>query len=93
MRLTRAKNEWTGITLCLETENVEDAIVKDVKAGAVAVWEIEDGEGACRGGHVRKVKDCRRIYSFEILQSLRGKQIASIACILPVFFFFFFFIF
>ncbi|KAE8054988.1 hypothetical protein FH972_011865 [Carpinus fangiana] len=54
---TPAKIEWTGITLCLETENVEAAIAKAVKAGAVAVGEIEDGEGACWGGRVRKIGD------------------------------------
>jgi uncharacterized glyoxalase superfamily protein PhnB len=54
---TLAKTEGTGVTLCLETESVEAAITKAVNAGAVAVGEIEEGEGACCGGRVGKVKD------------------------------------
>ncbi|XP_040993118.1 uncharacterized protein At5g48480 [Juglans microcarpa x Juglans regia] len=52
-----AKAEGAGIVLCLETEDVNAAIVKAVSAGAVAVGEIEEGDGVCGGGRVGKVKD------------------------------------
>ncbi|GAB4841509.1 hypothetical protein Ancab_022225 [Ancistrocladus abbreviatus] len=42
---------------CLETENVEAAIDKAVAAGAVAEGDVTEGEGACCGGRVGKVKD------------------------------------
>ncbi|XWS47151.1 hypothetical protein CRYUN_Cryun14cG0128700 [Craigia yunnanensis] len=51
------KNEGTGCVLCLETEDVEAAITKAVGAGAVAEGEITEGDGACYGGRVGKVKD------------------------------------
>lgn len=41
---------------CLETEDVEAAVAKAVAAGAVSE-EISEGEGACCGGRVGKVKD------------------------------------
>lgn len=43
--------------LCLETEDVEAAIAAAVNAGAVKEGEIVEGEGACCGGRVGKVKD------------------------------------
>lgn len=46
-----------GCVLCLETEDVEAAIVKAVNAGAVKEGEIIEGEGACLSGLVGKVKD------------------------------------
>lgn len=46
-----------GVVLCLETEDVEAAIDKAVNAGAVADGEVIEGEGACCGGRVGKVKD------------------------------------
>lgn len=47
-----------GIVLCLETENVEAAIAKAVSAGGVSEGEIADeGENACCGERVGKVKD------------------------------------
>lgn len=55
--LNRAKTEGAGIVLCLEIEDVNAAIVKAVSAGAVAVGEIEEGDGVCGGGRVGKVKD------------------------------------
>ncbi|KAJ9176664.1 hypothetical protein P3X46_011950 [Hevea brasiliensis] len=52
------KTGGTGITVCLETEDVEAAISKAVAAGAVAEGEILEGDGACCGaGRVGKVKD------------------------------------
>ncbi|XWS76004.1 hypothetical protein CRYUN_Cryun01aG0140300 [Craigia yunnanensis] len=54
---TPVKTEGTGCVLCLETEDVEAAIEKAVSAGAVAEGEITDGDGACCGGRVGKVKD------------------------------------
>lgn len=48
----------TGISLCLETEDIETAISKAVSAGAVAEGEIVEGDGAYYGGgRVGKVKD------------------------------------
>lgn len=43
--------------LCLETQDVDAAVAKAVSAGAVAEGEIVDGDGACCGGRVGKVKD------------------------------------
>ena len=56
-QLSRVKIEGTGCVLCLETEDVEAAINKAVNAGAVAEGEITEGDGACCGGRVGKVKD------------------------------------
>ncbi|XAR60895.1 hypothetical protein NMG60_11034436 [Bertholletia excelsa] len=49
----------TGFAICLETEDVDAAVAKAVKAGAVAVSEGEaaEGEGARCGGSASKVKD------------------------------------
>ncbi|PON65963.1 Glyoxalase-like domain containing protein [Trema orientale] len=46
-----------GVVLCLETEDVGAAIAKAVSAGGVAEGEIVEGDGACCGGSVGKVKD------------------------------------
>lgn len=43
--------------LCLETQDVDAAIAKAVSAGGVEEGEIAEGEGACCGGRVGKVKD------------------------------------
>ncbi|XWS31197.1 hypothetical protein CRYUN_Cryun23aG0056900 [Craigia yunnanensis] len=51
------KTMGTGCVLCLETEDVEAAIAKAVSAGAVVEGEITEGNGACCGDRVRKVKD------------------------------------
>ncbi|OAY34875.1 uncharacterized protein At5g48480 [Manihot esculenta] len=52
------KTVGTGISLCLETEDIETAISKAVSAGAVAEGEIVEGDGAYYGGgRVGKVKD------------------------------------
>ncbi|KAI3418279.1 VOC domain-containing protein [Psidium guajava] len=51
------KTAGTGCVLCLETEDVEAAVGKAVAAGAVAEGELADGDGACCGGRVGKVKD------------------------------------
>ncbi|XP_017985277.1 PREDICTED: uncharacterized protein At5g48480-like [Theobroma cacao] len=51
------KTEGNGCVLCLETKDVEAAIAKAVSAGAVAKGEITEGDGACCGGRVGKVKD------------------------------------
>lgn len=53
----RVKSVTGGCVLCLETEDVEAAIVKAVNAGAVKEGEIIEGEGACFSGLVGKVKD------------------------------------
>lgn len=58
MWLYRVKTGSTGgVALCLETQDVEAAIAKVVSAGGVAEGEIAEGEGACCGGRVGKVKD------------------------------------
>ncbi|XP_022759816.1 uncharacterized protein At5g48480-like [Durio zibethinus] len=51
------KTEGTGCVLCLETEDVEAAVAKAVGAGAVVEGEITEGDGACCGGRVGKIKD------------------------------------
>ncbi|KAI7730474.1 hypothetical protein M8C21_019554 [Ambrosia artemisiifolia] len=51
------KTVSSGMVFCLETEDVEAAVEKAVKAGAVADGEISEGEGACCGGRVGKVTD------------------------------------
>lgn len=54
----KVKTDGTGITLCLETEDVDGAVAKAVAAGAVAEGEITEGAGGCcGGGRVGKVKD------------------------------------
>ncbi|KAJ9548823.1 hypothetical protein OSB04_021366 [Centaurea solstitialis] len=50
-----APGYWSGVLL--ETEDIEGAVEKAIKAGAVAEGEISEGEGACCGGRVGKVKD------------------------------------
>ncbi|GKA47670.1 putative dihydroxybiphenyl dioxygenase [Tanacetum coccineum] len=52
-----AKEIGTGIVFWLETEEIEAAVEKAVKAGAVAEGELTEGEGACDAGRVGKVKD------------------------------------
>ncbi|GKU85913.1 hypothetical protein SLE2022_249730 [Rubroshorea leprosula] len=51
------KSHGSGCVICLETEDVEAAVAKAVGAGAVQEGEITEGEGACCGGRVGKVKD------------------------------------
>ncbi|XP_021978082.1 uncharacterized protein At5g48480 isoform X2 [Helianthus annuus] len=53
------KASGTGLVFCLETEeeDIEAAVEKAVKAGAVAESEVTEGDGACCGGRVGKVKD------------------------------------
>ncbi|KAE8695301.1 EPIDERMAL PATTERNING FACTOR-like protein 9-like [Hibiscus syriacus] len=51
------KTEGAGCVLCLETEDVEAAIAEAVSAGGVAEGEITEGDDACCGGRVGKVKD------------------------------------
>lgn len=46
-----------GCVLCLETEDVEGAIANAVNAGAVEVGETTEGESACCGARVGKLKD------------------------------------
>ncbi|PWA63671.1 hypothetical protein CTI12_AA351130 [Artemisia annua] len=57
--LKNAKEIGTGIVFWLETEDIEAAVEKAVKAGAVAEGELTEGEGACdaAAGRVGKVKD------------------------------------
>ncbi|KAL8237158.1 hypothetical protein R6Q59_018239 [Mikania micrantha] len=47
----------SGVVFCLETEDIEAAVETAVKAGAVSEGEISEGEGACCGKRVGKVKD------------------------------------
>nr|XP_043637052.1 uncharacterized protein At5g48480-like [Erigeron canadensis] len=50
----------TGLVFCMETDNIDAAVEKAVKAGAVTEGEITQGiqgDGACCGGRVAKVKD------------------------------------
>ncbi|KAJ1400455.1 Vicinal oxygen chelate [Sesbania bispinosa] len=54
---SQAKTGGNGVVLCLETEDVEGAIAKAVSAGAVAEGDVVEGEGACCGGRVGKMKD------------------------------------
>ncbi|KAI3749721.1 hypothetical protein L2E82_20337 [Cichorium intybus] len=49
------KTASTGLVFCLETEDIEAAVEKAVNAGADG--EVTEGEGACSGGRVGKVKD------------------------------------
>ncbi|CAL1361714.1 unnamed protein product [Linum trigynum] len=51
------KGVGSGLSLCLETQDVEAAVAKAVAAGAVAEGEIAESDGACCGGRVGKVKD------------------------------------
>ncbi|PWA84140.1 glyoxalase/Bleomycin resistance protein/Dihydroxybiphenyl dioxygenase [Artemisia annua] len=51
------KTVGSGVVFCLETEDIEAAVDRAVKAGAVADGEITEGEGAWFGGRVGKVKD------------------------------------
>ncbi|XP_034689623.1 uncharacterized protein At5g48480-like [Vitis riparia] len=52
-----AKTVGTGCTICLETDEVEAAVVKAVAAGATNECATADGESACCGGRVAKLKD------------------------------------
>ncbi|KAJ9565020.1 hypothetical protein OSB04_000986 [Centaurea solstitialis] len=45
----------TGLVFCLETEDIEGAVEKAVKAGGEG--QMTEGEGAWLGGRVGKVKD------------------------------------
>ncbi|PIN08016.1 hypothetical protein CDL12_19414 [Handroanthus impetiginosus] len=51
------KSAVTGSVFCLETEDVEAAVAKAVVAGAVSESEIAEGEDACCGGRVARLKD------------------------------------
>ncbi|KAI4356308.1 hypothetical protein L6164_000340 [Bauhinia variegata] len=51
------KTGANGVVICLETEDVDAAIGNAVNAGAVADGEVVEGEGACCGGRVGKLKD------------------------------------
>lgn len=55
--LVRVKSVGTGHVFCLETEEVEAAVAQAVKAGALADGEVAEGEGACCGERVGKLKD------------------------------------
>ncbi|GMN50205.1 hypothetical protein TIFTF001_019366 [Ficus carica] len=46
-----------GVVLCLETQEVDAAVKKALAAGAVAEGETVEGDSACCGGRVGKVKD------------------------------------
>ncbi|CAN0898058.1 Uncharacterized protein At5g48480 [Linum grandiflorum] len=47
----------TGLSLCLETQDVDAAVSKAIAAGATSEGEIAESDGACCGGRVGKVKD------------------------------------
>ncbi|CAI9770678.1 unnamed protein product [Fraxinus pennsylvanica] len=51
------KSAVTEGVFCLETEEVEPALSQAVNAGATAEGEISEGDSACCGGRVGKVKD------------------------------------
>ncbi|KAL5798294.1 hypothetical protein ACOSQ2_003114 [Xanthoceras sorbifolium] len=51
------KSAGIGFVLCLDTEDLEAALSKAVGAGGVAEGEIVEGDGACCGGRVGKLKD------------------------------------
>ncbi|CAI9776588.1 unnamed protein product [Fraxinus pennsylvanica] len=51
------KSAVTGGVICLETEDVEAALVQAVNAGATTEGEISEGDDSCCGGRVGKVKD------------------------------------
>lgn len=42
---------------CLETDDVDGAVEKAVKAGAVKEGDVVEADGACCGGRVGKLKD------------------------------------
>lgn len=73
--VVRAKAGGNRVVLCLETEDVEGAIEKAVSAGAVADGEVAEGEDACCGGRVGKVKDP---YGFVWLFCAPGKKCADV---------------
>lgn len=46
-----------GSVFCLETDDIDGAVEKAVKAGAVKEEEVAEADGACCGGRVGNVKD------------------------------------
>ena len=63
------------MVLCLETQDVDGAVAKAVAAGAVAEGETVEGDGACCGGRVGKVKDP---YGYIWLICSTAKQCAEV---------------
>lgn len=56
--MCRAKSTGSGgVVLCLETQEVDAAVKKALAAGAVVEGKTVEGDGACCGGRVGKVKD------------------------------------
>lgn len=51
------KSVVSGSVFCVETEDLEAGVAKAVAAGGVSESEITEGEGACCGGRVGRVKD------------------------------------
>ncbi|CAK9188568.1 unnamed protein product [Ilex paraguariensis] len=51
------KTVGNGCVICLETEDVEAAVAKAVKAGAVSEGETAEVYGTCCTGRVVKLKD------------------------------------
>lgn len=51
------KSDIGGCFFCLETEDIDAAVAKAVKAGGVRNGEKVEVDGACIGGRVEKVKD------------------------------------
>lgn len=77
----------TGIVFWLETEEIEAAVEKAVKAGTVAEGELTDGKGACdtAAGRVGKVKDqstllfitCEVVTEAQIINTQINKQVCK----------------
>lgn len=55
--VSRAKTVGAGCMICLETDDVEAAIEKAIAAGATNQCATTDGDSACCGGRVAKLKD------------------------------------
>lgn len=57
MCMYRFKSDIGGCFFSLETEDIDAAVDKAVKAGGVRNVEKVEVDGACFGGRVEKVKD------------------------------------
>lgn len=53
----RFNSDTGGCYLCLETEDIDAAVAKAVKAGGVRNGEKVEVDGACFGGRVEKLED------------------------------------
>ncbi|PIA35868.1 hypothetical protein AQUCO_03400036v1 [Aquilegia coerulea] len=68
------KSEGTGSILCLETSDFDGAVANAVKAGAKIEGEVVEGENACCGARVAKIKDP---YGY-VWSICSGKKVADV---------------